>query len=85
MTSPEVDPKSVHENKMGKEASIKEVCKNFGFFDPLPPCPNFALAYSIEFTQPPLLHLLLAQPLSPLSVDVICTSPLSKDVDLLTS
>ena len=27
-----------------------------------PPCPNFVLTYSIEFTQPPLLHLLLAQP-----------------------
>ena len=37
-----------------------------------PPCPNFALTYSIEFTQPLLLHLLLAQPPSPLSVDVIC-------------
>ena len=35
------------------------------FWTPSPPCPNFALTYSIEFTQPPLLHLLLAQPPSP--------------------
>merc|ERR1712020_186837 len=47
-----------------------------GFWTPFPPCPNFSLTYSIEFTQPPLLHLLLAQPPSPLGVDVICTLPL---------
>ena len=41
----------------------------FGVLDPLPPYPNFALTYSIEFRQPPLLHLLLAQPPSPLSVE----------------
>ena len=48
-----------------------------GFTTSFPPCPNFALTYSIEFPQPPLLHFLLAQTPSPLSVDVICTSPLS--------
>ena len=32
-----------------------------GFCTPSPPCPKFALTYSIEFMQPPLLHLLLAQ------------------------
>ena len=36
-----------------------------GFWTPSPPCPNFALTYGIEFTQPPLLHLLLAQPPTP--------------------
>ena len=48
-----------------KDACTYDVRKFFGFLDPLPPCPNFALTYSIEFTQPPLLHLLLAQPPPP--------------------
>ena len=34
--------------------------ENFSGFWTSPPCPNFALTYTIEFTQPPLLHLLLA-------------------------
>ena len=47
------------------EACTYDVRKIFGFLDPLPPCLNFALTYSIEFTQPPIPHLLLAQPLLP--------------------
>ena len=48
-----------------KGACTYDIRKILGFLDPLPPCPNFALTYSIEFTQPPLVRLLLAQPSLP--------------------
>ena len=41
------------------------------------------LIYSTKFTQPPLLHLLLGQPPSPLCADVICTIPLLSSSSLL--
>ena len=53
-----------------------DVCKIFRIFVPLPPCLHWGLIYSIDFTQPPLLHLLLRYPLPPPSADVIWAYPL---------
>ena len=45
-------------------ASINDVHKMFGFFDP--PCPHFELIYCIKFTQSPLLCPLFHEPPPPL-------------------
>ena len=52
--------------------------KFLDFLTPSPPCPRPHLVriYSTKCTQPPLLHLLLAQPPSPLHADVINGWPL---------
>ena len=39
-----------------------DVRKNFGFFDPLPPCLHLDLIYTIKFTQPLLLRPLFHDP-----------------------
>ena len=39
--------------------------KIFGVLDPLPPCPQLGFIYSIKFTQPPFVCLLLSQPHPP--------------------
>ena len=45
--------------------------KFLGFWIPFPPCLHASQINSIEFTQPPSLHLHLGDPLPPPSVDVI--------------
>ena len=40
-----------------------------------PPCPHLGLIYSTKFMQPPLLHLIWANP-PPLSADVVYGCPL---------
>ena len=50
---------------------IKDIRKIFGILYPLPPCQHFDLIYSTKITQPPLLSLLLDQPHSHLSADVL--------------
>ena len=44
---------------------IDDARKAFGFFCPPPPCPHLELIYALNFTQPPLLHLLFHDPPSP--------------------
>ena len=45
--------------------SICDLCTIFRFFKTLPPpCPHLVLIYSVDFTQPPLIHLLFGYPYS---------------------
>ena len=46
-----------------------------GFWTPSPLCLHLGLIYSTKFTQPPLQHLLLGQPPSPLTADVVYGCP----------
>ena len=58
-------------------ASIHDVLKNFGFFDPLPLVHIGQLIYSIKFTQPACLCLLFNDPPAPSRGDVIDGCPLT--------
>ena len=49
--------------------------KFLDFLTPSLPCPHLGLIYSTKFTQPPLQHLLLGQPPSPLPADVVYGCP----------
>ena len=57
-------------------ASINDISKYFGFFDPRPPCPLLELICRIDFTQRPLLHPLFHDPPSPSDADIISGSSL---------
>ena len=55
------------------QGPYNDVHTTFGIFGPPPPpsCLHFGQILSIKFTQPPLLHLHLGNPIPPARVDVI--------------
>ena len=58
-------------------ASINDVHKIFGFFDPLPPCSHLDVINTIIFTQPPLICPLFRDPSAPPTRTSHLDAPLS--------